>query len=71
MRRLRAGRTRAQAMVFMTMMLPLFLAVVGLALDGGYLFSASPTTARNSGSIMVMKTVACARPQQGPHGVLR
>ena len=43
MSRLRAGRTRAQAMVFMTMMLPLFLAVVGLALDGGYLFAERAT----------------------------
>ena len=43
MRRLLAGRTRAQAMVFMTMMLPLFLAVVGLALDGGYLFAERAT----------------------------
>ena len=43
MRRLLLARARAQAMVFMTMMLPLFLAVVGLALDGGYLFAQRAT----------------------------
>ncbi len=32
-------RQRAQALVFLTAMLPLFLGVVGLALDGGHLFA--------------------------------
>ena len=32
-------RQQAQALVFLTAMLPLFLAVVGLALDGGHLFT--------------------------------
>jgi hypothetical protein len=32
-------RSRAQALVFLTTMLPLFLAVIGLALDGGHLFA--------------------------------
>jgi Flp pilus assembly protein TadG len=32
-------RDRAQALVFLTVMLPLFLAVIGLALDGGHLFA--------------------------------
>jgi Flp pilus assembly protein TadG len=32
-------RERAQALVFLTVMLPLFLAVIGLALDGGHLFA--------------------------------
>jgi uncharacterized membrane protein len=35
-----ARRQPAQALVFFTMLLPLFLAVVGLALDGGHLFAA-------------------------------
>jgi Flp pilus assembly protein TadG len=34
-----ARRQRAQALVFLTVMLPLFLAVIGLALDGGHLFA--------------------------------
>jgi Flp pilus assembly protein TadG len=36
----RARRQPAQALVFFTMLLPLFLAVLGLALDGGHLFAA-------------------------------
>src|SRR5205807_6654493 len=32
-------RQSAQALVFLTAMLPLFLAVIGLALDGGHLFA--------------------------------
>ena len=32
-------RERAQVLVFLTTMLPLFLAVIGLALDGGHLFA--------------------------------
>jgi hypothetical protein len=32
-------RQPAQALVFLTAMLPLFLAVIGLALDGGHLFA--------------------------------
>jgi Flp pilus assembly protein TadG len=34
------ARQPAQALVFFTMMLPLFLALLGLALDGGHLFAA-------------------------------
>ena len=34
-----AQRQQAQALVFLTAMLPLFLAVIGLALDGGHLFA--------------------------------
>ena len=34
-----AWRQQAQALVFLTAMLPLFLAVIGLALDGGHLFA--------------------------------
>src|SRR5262245_51763538 len=34
-----AQRQQAQALVFLTAMLPLFLAVIGLALDGGQLFA--------------------------------
>ena len=34
-----ARRQQAQALVFLTAMLPLFLAVIGLALDGGHLFA--------------------------------
>jgi Flp pilus assembly protein TadG len=36
---MRRRRERAQALVFLTVMLPLFLAVIGLALDGGHMFS--------------------------------
>jgi Flp pilus assembly protein TadG len=36
---MRRGRERAQALVYLTAMLPLFLAVIGLALDGGHLFA--------------------------------
>jgi Flp pilus assembly protein TadG len=36
---MRWRRERAQALVFLTVMLPLFLAVIGLALDGGHMFS--------------------------------
>ena len=36
---MRWRRERAQALVFLTAMLPLFLAVIGLALDGGHMFS--------------------------------
>src|SRR5689334_20795484 len=36
---MRRGRERAQDHVFLTAMLPLFLAVIGLALDGGHLFA--------------------------------
>jgi Flp pilus assembly protein TadG len=36
---MRLRRERAQALVFLTVMLPLFLAVIGLALDGGHMFS--------------------------------
>jgi len=32
-------RERAQVLVFLTAMLPLFLAVIGLALDGGHVFA--------------------------------
>jgi Flp pilus assembly protein TadG len=32
-------RERAQTLVFLAVMLPLFLAVIGLALDGGHLFA--------------------------------
>src|SRR5204862_2945143 len=38
-RRMTPRRERAQALVFLTAMLPLFLAVTGLALDGGHLFA--------------------------------
>ena len=36
---MRWHRARAQALVFLTAMLPLFLGVIGLALDGGHLFA--------------------------------
>ena len=36
---MRRRRERAQALVFLAAMLPLFLAVIGLALDGGHLFA--------------------------------
>ena len=36
---MRRRRESAQALVFLTTMLPLFLAVIGLALDGGHLFA--------------------------------
>src|SRR5262252_536581 len=36
---MRRRRERAQALVFLTVMLPLFLAIIGLALDGGHLFA--------------------------------
>ena len=36
---MRRHRARAQALVFLTAMLPLFLGVIGLALDGGHLFA--------------------------------
>src|SRR5205814_676864 len=36
--RMSRHRARAQALVFLTAMLPLFLGVIGLALNGGHLF---------------------------------
>ena len=36
---MRRHRARGQALVFLTTMLPLFLGVIGLALDGGHMFA--------------------------------